>query len=217
VSLENTSHVGVWRFDVDWTHPHRSRFSQAPTLVRVAPYQPAGDIALKDGAYADALSDRPMYQAQVAPDGTLWFNHSVDVDGRAGIRWYQLGDLAGTPRVLQQSTFAPSDGQSRWMASLAVDKAGDLAIGYSVGSSSSYPGVGFATRLVSDAKDTLTAQGTIVKGSGSQTGTNRWGDYSQMSLDPDDHCTFWYTQEYYVTTGADWQTRIAAFRMPNCT
>jgi hypothetical protein len=68
----------------------------------------------------------------------------------------------------------------------------------------------------SDKKNKLTAEGRIVKGEGSQTGLSRWGDYSQMSLDPTDSCTFWYTQEYYLVTGGDWQTRIASFKFPNC-
>jgi hypothetical protein len=216
VSLEDTSHVGLWKYNVNWKHPKKTTFTQTPTLVQVDPYQPAGEIPTKDGNAVDSLSDRPMYQLQLATDGTLWFNHSVTVSGQAGVRWYQLGNIGSTPKVQQQSTFLPKDGLSRWMGSLAVDKDGNMAVGYSTASSTAYPSIKYATRLAGDKKNTLTAEGNIVKGTGSQTVTSRWGDYSQMSLDPTDHCTMWYTTEYYTTTGGDWQTRIASFRFPGC-
>jgi hypothetical protein len=216
VSLEDTSHIGVWQYKVNWKHPKKSRFTQTPTLVQVDPYQPAGEIPLKGGSAVDSLSDRPMYALQQAPDGTLWFNHSVTVNGQAGVRWYQVDVSGKTPTIVQQSTFAPKDGLSRWMGSLAVDNVGNMAVGYSIASSSAYPSINYATRQANDKKNTLTAEGNIVEGTGSQTGTSRWGDYSQMSLDPTDHCTFWYTQEYYLATGGDWQTQIASFKFPSC-
>jgi hypothetical protein len=164
----------------------------------------------------DTLSDRPMYQLQKATDGTLWFDHSVQVGSQAGVRWYQIGIAAKKGSILQQSTFAPNDGLSRWMGSLAVDKAGNMGVGYSVSSSTSFPSINYATRLSTDKKNKLTAEGKIAKGAGSQTGLSRWGDYSQMSIDPNDGCTFWYTDEYYLVTGGDWQTQIASFKFPGC-
>ena len=58
----------------------------------------------------------------------------------------------------------------------------------------------------------------MVGGTGSQTGTlTRWGDYSSMTVDPADDCTFWYTQEYIKTNGTfNWSTRIANFKFPTC-
>ncbi len=216
VSLEDSTHIGLWKYKVNWKRPKRSTFTQTPTLVQVNSYQPAGEVSELGGNVLDSLSDRPMYQLQMAPDGTLWFNHSVQVGSQAGVRWYQIGDITTTPTVLQQSTYAPSDGLSRWMGSLAVDKDGNMAVGFSTASSSAYPSINYATRPAGAKPNKLTAEGNIVQGSGGQTVTNRWGDYSQMSLDPTDHCTFWYTQEYYTTTGGDWQTRIAAFKFPGC-
>jgi hypothetical protein len=217
VSLEDTSHIGLWQYKVNWKHPRKSTFTQTPKLVAVSPYSPAGGIPEKSGNTVDSLSDRPMYSLQLATDGTLWFNHSVQVGSQAGVRWYQIGgNLQSAPTVLQQNTFAPNDGLYRWMGSLAVDKVGNVGVGFSTSSSSAYPSINYATRLVSDPPNQLTAEGNVVQGSGSQTDTSRWGDYSQMSLDPNDHCTFWYTQEYYSTTGGNWQTRIASFAFPTC-
>lgn len=215
VSLESSTQIGLWKYHVNWTKPKKSTFTQTPTLITVDSYQTAGSVPEKDGSALDSLSDRPMYQLQLANDGTLWFNHSVQAGSSAGVRWYQI-DPSTTPKVLQQSTFAPRGGLSRWMGSLAVDKTGNMAVGYSTSSPNDYPSINYATRTSTDRKNKLTAEGTIVKGSGAQTSYSRWGDYSQMSIDPTNGCTFWYTQEYYSTTGVDWQTRIASFTFPGC-
>lgn len=215
ISLENTSHLGLWKYDVNWAKPSRSTFTQTPKLISVNTFQTARRVPEKDGVALDSLSDRPMYQLQLR-SGSLWFNHSVQVGSRAGVRWYQIGNLSGSPKVIQQSTFAPTDGLSRWMGSLAVDKTGNMAVGYSTSSASNYPSINYATRKSTDARNKLTAEGRIVTGTGGQTSYSRWGDYSQMSIDPTDGCTFWYTQEYYKTTGVDWQTRIASFKFPSC-
>jgi hypothetical protein len=144
-------------------------------------------------------------------------SQSVAVNGSAGVRWYEIQDPNGTPTVAQQGTYAP-DSSYRWMGSAAMDKIGDLAIGYSVSSGAVYPGIAFAGRVPSDPAGALEAETTIINGSGSQTGTlSRWGDYSAMSVDPVDDCTFWYTQEYLITNGTwNWNTRIANFKFPGC-
>ena len=148
--------------------------------------------------------------------------HSVDTDGsnRAGVRWYELQRTTGDWGMQQQGTFAPADGLNRWMPSVAMDASGDLAVGYSVSdATSTYPGVRYAGRLVSDPPNEL-AQGeaTLIDGGGSQTTpSGRWGDYSDMTVDPADDCTFWYTQEYVQTTGnTSWRTRIGSFKFPSC-
>ena len=216
VSLETTSALGLWKYQINWAHPNKSTFTQTPTLITVKSYQPAGEVPEENGSAVDSLSDRPMFQLQLATDGTLWFNHSVQVGSQAAVRWYQIGNITGTPKVMQQSTFDPNDGLSRWMGSLAVDKVGNMAVGYSTSSTTAFPSINYATRLATDPKNQLTAEGNIAKGTGSQTGISRWGDYSQMSIDPTDGCTFWYTQEYYLATGGNWQTQIASFKFPGC-
>src|SRR5205814_1575442 len=161
----------------------------------------------------------------------LWLTHTVGNSGStvAQVRWYELpvtgGTIASSPR--QQSTWSP-DASNRFMPSLAADKNGDMAVGYSVSSSSMYPALRYSGRLAGDALGQLTqGETTLVQGQGFQcctfsdgTTNTRWGDYSAMTVDPDG-CTFWYTGEYYdahPTTKADdnWLTRIGSFQLPGC-
>src|SRR5207253_3667997 len=92
-------------------------------------------------------------------------------------------------------------------------------IGFSASSASINPQIHYAFRLATDPPGTLTGENDAFDGTGSQTDTfNRWGDYSAMTVDPVDDCTFWYTQEYYSTTSSfNWRTRIGNFKFPNCT
>jgi bacterial leucyl aminopeptidase len=64
----------------------------------------------------------------------------------------------------------------------------------------------------------MEAEVNVVTGGGSQTGgLSRWGDYSALTVDPVDDCTFWFTTEYMKTTGSfNWATRIANFKFPTC-
>lgn len=145
--------------------------------------------------------------------------------GMAGMRWYELRRTNGVYSVFQQGTFAPDDGVHRWMGSAAMDRQGNIALGYSVVNGVDvYPGIRYTGRLAGDPAGQMTlGEGVIVNGSGIQTTTNsRWGDYTSLNLDPSDDCTFWYVNEYYTAAGqassaAGWQTRIASFRLPGCT
>jgi hypothetical protein len=137
----------------------------------------------------------------------------------SGIRWFELRNVtAGPVTVFQESTYQP-DTTWRWLGSAAQDQQGNLALGYSASSATINPQIRYAGRLVTDPVNSL-AQGEahLFDGTGSQTGTsNRWGDYSAMSIDPVDDCTFWYTQEYYATTSdRGWLTRGASFKFPSC-
>jgi hypothetical protein len=104
------------------------------------------------------------------------------------------------------------------MGSVAMDASGDMALGYSIAGSSKFPSVRWTGRLAGDPVGTLTqGENEVATGAGSQTAYGRWGDYSSMSVDPTDDCTFWYTQEYYASTSrAGWQTRIASFQLSGC-
>src|SRR5204862_5398840 len=118
----------------------------------------------------------------------------------------------------QQSTYQP-DTTWRWMGSVAMDQAGNLALGFSASSAAINPQIRYTGRLVSDPVNTLPqGEATIIAGTGSQTGTsNRWGDYSAMTVDPVDDCTFWFSSEYYATTSSfNWRTRIANFKFAQC-
>jgi hypothetical protein len=104
------------------------------------------------------------------------------------------------------------------MGSIAMDKVGNIGLAYSVSGSSLQPSIRFATRAPGDAAGTLGAESSIIAGTGSQTATlSRWGDYSALTVDPVDDCTFWYTTEYLKTNGTfNWSTRIASFKVPTC-
>ena len=148
----------------------------------------------------------------------LVVNHSVTAGSSVGVRWYEIRFSNGTPTVFQQGTYAP-DATYRWMGSIAMDKVGDIALGYSASSPSLSPGIRYTGRLVGDPLGTLQSENSIVTGGGSQIpNLSRWGDYSAMTVDPIDDCTFWYTSEYLKATGSfNWSTRIASFKFPSCT
>jgi hypothetical protein len=172
----------------------------------------------------DGLGDRLMHRLvyrNFDSHEALLVSHNVNAASsgvQAGVRWYEVRNPNGAATIYQQGTFAP-DGNNRWAPSLAFDGSGDIAAGYSVSSSSIFPSLRYAGRLVSDPLGTLPqGETTLIAGSGAQTGTSsRWGDYAMLSIDPTDDCTFWFTSEYMATTGtASWQTRIGAFKFPAC-
>jgi hypothetical protein len=154
---------------------------------------------------------------------SLLANHTVNTgtgSSQTGIRWYELHNSGTGFRVYQEGTYAP-DSSYRWMGSIAMDKNGDIALGYSVSSTTLNPSIRYTGRVPSDPLgqmegeiDVLSAAGVL---RGSKTNTYRWGDYSNMVIDATDDCTFWYTTEYEPAGGNNhWSTRIASFRFPSC-
>ena len=220
--------LSIWDFHVDWSDPSASTFV-ADQSITTASFDSdlcgysTNCIPQPGGTPVDALADRLMFRLQYRNFGTyqvLLTNHTVDTDGtdHAGIRWYELDDTGGGWEIYQQGTYAP-DGDHRWMGSIAMNGTGDIALGYSVASATTYPSIRFTGRLDGDPLGLMTqGEGTIVDGGGSQSYySGRWGDYSMMSVDPTDDCTFWYTQEYYpANSSAGWHTRIASFRLAEC-
>jgi hypothetical protein len=180
--------------------------------------------------YLDILSyrQRPTWRLayrNFKSHESLVTNQSVEAaPAQAGVRWYEIRrDPAGEYSVYQQGTYAPDDGIHRWMGSVAQDKKGNIAAGYSVVNATNvYPGIRYTGRLAGDPLGEMTlGEGVIKNGSGSQTNVNsRWGDYTSLNIDPVDDCTFWYVNEYYETTVPPpdrlWQTRIASFKLPGC-
>lgn len=219
--------LAAWKFHVDWTTPANSALT-GPTALTVASYSPAcgtSRTCIPQGGTTqllDALGDRMMYRLAYRNFGdheSLVVNDSVTAATGVGIRWYELRLASGTGAlsVYQQGTYAP-DSTFRWMGSIAEDKAGDIALGYSQSSTATHPAIRFTSRGAGDTLGTMTAaESTMVAGAGSEVGYSRWGDYTSMSVDPTDDCTFWYTDEYEPTNGFNWQTRIAAFKLPACT
>ena len=220
----------IWDFRVNWSDPAQSTFTRNRTLP-VAAFNSnlcnysRNCIPQPGGTKVDALSDRLMFRLQYRHFGgydTLVANHTVDANGadRAGIRWYELRNTGSGWSVFQQATYAPgTDAHHRWMGSIAMNSMGDIALGFSKSSTSMSPSVYVAGRQQGDPVDALRAQETVlVNGSGYQThSSGRWGDYSQMSVDPTDDCTFWYTGEYYDSvSSAGWKTIIGSVKLRDC-
>jgi hypothetical protein len=220
-----TNALNLWKLHVDFTTPANSTLG-GPTAIPVAAFTPAcngGGTCIPEpgGGLLDSLAERLMFRLSYRNFGTheaLVVNHTVTANGASGIRWYEIRDPNGMPTVYQEGTLAPDDGNFRWMGSIAQDQAQDFLVGYSLSSSTIDPSIAWAGRLVTDPLG-LMAQGEAIidAGTGTETTASRWGDYSNMTVDPTDDCTFWYTQELYLTTGEfTWDTRIADFKFPSC-
>jgi subtilisin-like proprotein convertase family protein len=233
----------LWEFAPNFAVPAASTFTELPSLPVAAfdPITPAGRTDIPQPGTAqrvDSIGDRIMHRLQYRNFGTyesLVTNHTVDASGdpgapvyRAGVRYYELRRSlpSGSWFVREQATFAPADTIHRWMGSAAMDNDGNLAVGYSVSAAATtFPGIRYAGRLANDPPGLFQGEQVMQAGSGVQTSTGaRWGDYSMLSVDPVDDCTFWYTTEYYSNTPppscsatACWQTRVGTFRFPSCT
>jgi hypothetical protein len=169
----------------------------------------------------DTLGDRLMYRFPVrhfADHDRATASHAVANGAQVAFRWYELFDPAGAVTLNQQGTFAP-DTTFRWMGSMAEDKLGDIAVGYSASSTAIHPAIRFTGRVPSDPLGTLETEASILEGTGSQNGgLSRWGDYSALQVDPSDDCTFWYVNQYEKVNGSfNWSTHIGSFRFAGCT
>jgi uncharacterized repeat protein (TIGR01451 family) len=225
----------VYKFHVDWDKIATSTFT-GPDIPLAATSWPNAAVpnALSLGGNSlDVLQIRAMMQNQYTNLGgveSLWATHTVrrgDTNGFAAPRWYQVDVTGGivAANIPQAATWDPDGANviSRFMPSVAVDRAGDMALGYSTSSSTTKPALKYAGRLASDPLNTLgQTEQLLIQGTGTQTGNCgasaciRWGDYSAMTLDPDG-CTFWYTNEYYAVDGLNDLTRIGSFAFPSCT
>ncbi len=221
-----TTSLAFWKFHVDWTTPSSSTLT-GPTALTVPAYTEAcgtsGTCIPQSGTNQklDSLSDRTMFRLAYRNFGdheAMVTNHAVTVGTTVGVRWYEVRVANGTPSVFQSGTYSP-DANFRWMGSMAFDQSGNLALGFSVSSSSLKPEIRYTGRLAGDAAGQMTqGESTVIAGGGSQGRTlSRWGDYSMMSVDPVDDCTFWYTTEYIPANGTfNWKTRIGSFKFPGC-
>src|SRR5215831_13157172 len=217
----------LYRFHVDFANPQNSTFTLGGTLIP-DPYSlicgGGACVPQLGGDPLDTLGDREMFRSAYRNFGdheALTGNMTVDAgNGVAGIRWFEINNAtSGTPAFTQQGTYGP-DSTYRWMGSLAMDHNGDMALGYSASDATINPQIRYTGRLVGDPPGTMgQGEAHLFDGTGSQVDTaSRWGDYSDMTIDPVDDCTFWYTQEYYQTTSAfNWRTRIGNFKFPSCT
>ena len=225
VALGSSTSLATWTYHVDWTTPANSTFT-GPGSVAVAAYARAcnGGTCIPQAGTAqrlDSLADRVMYRLAYRNFGdheALVVNHSVTAGSSVGVRWYELRASGGNLTLFQQGTYAP-DASYRWMGSIALDQSGGIGLGFSVSSASLNPQIHYTGRLAGDPAGQMTqGEGTIVDGTGSQNRRlSRWGDYSAMTVDPVDGCTFWYTSEYLPANGSfNWRTRIGTFKLPGC-
>ena len=230
ISPTAANSLAYWRYAVDWTTPSNSSLSAA-TNLGVAGFSEAcggaGTCVPQAGTSQrlDSLGDRLMFRLQYRNFGgyeALVVTHAITAGSSVGMRWYELRTSGSALTVYQQGTYAP-DSTYRWMGSIAMDKSGDMALGYSTSSSSLHPGIAYTGRLISDALGSMPqGESTLFTGAGSQTAGfgvpgNRWGDYSEMTVDPTDDCTFWYVNEYIPSNGNfNWHTRIGSFKFPSC-
>ena len=234
VLFPDTNTFRVYHFHVDFAVPANTTF----TLFGTSPSSPFTELCpttracvpqLMGTENLDGIGDRLMFRLAyrnftgAGAHESLVGNFTVSTGnsaGPAGIRWFELrGVTAGPVTTFQQSTYSP-DATYRWMGSIAMNGQSDMALGFSASSAAIHPQIRYTGRLGTDPINTLPqGEGHLFDGAGSQNNftANRWGDYSDMTVDPVDDCTFWYTQEYYDTNSSfNWRTRIGNFRVGTC-
>ncbi len=219
--------VLMWRFHVDWKDASKTKLV-GPTNIPVAAYHylcggqlthcvPQPGVERRLDAQGDKVMARLVYR-RIGDAQSIVAVHSVNTEaGGGGVRWYEFRvDKQANVKLHQQGTYAP-DGFYRWMASPAMDKRGNIGIGYSFGGPPRFAGQRFAGRLATDPPGQLTLRETVLaEGEGAQTNTNRWEDYTQTAVDPSDDCTIWYVGDYFKKDATSYSTKIGAFRLPGC-
>ena len=219
--------IYYWNVHVDWENSANTGLA-GPYKIPVAPYHylcngqltscvPQPDTSRRLDAQGDKIMQRLVYR-NVNGHESIVAQHSVNTAaGGGGVRWYEFRlDAARVPRVFQQGTYAP-DKFYRWMGSIGMDRQGNIAVGYSFGGTPNYPGQRFAGRMENDPPGVFGVHETVlVEGQASQKNTLRWEDYTTMTMDPTDDCTFWYVGDYIRTGAPSYSTRIAGVRLPDC-
>jgi hypothetical protein len=219
--------IYAWTLHVDWRDPRRTRLV-GPRKIAVAPYHYLCDGQLTNcvtqpfterrlDAQGDKIMARVVYR-RIGNRESLVAVHSVNTStGGGGVRWYEFRlDPSRRVRLFQQGTYAP-DEFFRWMASPAMDAAGNIGIGYSFGGAPNAVGQRFAGRRAGDPPGRLTLrEAVLAEGEGAQANAFRWEDYTQTAMDPSDDCTIWYVGDYFKKDAPGYSSRIGAFRLPGC-
>jgi hypothetical protein len=224
----DADHVDAWQFHVDWKHPSKTTL-QGPVHIPVAPYhylcdgqltncvpQPGTDRHLD--AQGDKIMARLVYR-RLGNREAIVAAHSVNTAaGGGGVRWYEFAVDAKSRRITvrQQGTYAP-DAFFRWLPSPAIDRAGNIGLGYSFGGTPNFAGQRVTGRRASDPPGTMALGETVLaEGEAAQMNTLRWEDYTQTAIDPSDDCTIWYVGDYLKKDASSYSTKIGAFRLPGC-
>ncbi len=220
----STDHLKIWKINVDWDTPANSTIS-SPELLYTTPFDGLFDggsfsnLPQPTGQDIDALQATIMYMAQYRrfPDhNSVVFNFVVDLDGNddhAGIRWYELRQTNdGDPwEIYQEGTYAQPEGHSAFSGNMCMDAQGNIALAYTTVSNSQYPSLRYTGRYVTDPLNEMTiAEESIAEGTSSDP-SSRYGDYAQMTLDPEDELTFWSIGEYF--TGGPRKNQVGVFQI----
>jgi len=219
--------IYVWKVHVDWTTPANTK-AEGPVKIAVAPYHylcngqltncvPQPDTDRRLDVQGDKIMQRVVYR-KIGNRESIVAAHSVATQaGGGGVRWYEFRlDKKRDVELYQQGTYAP-DAFYRWIPSIAMDKKGDIGVGYSFGGLPNYAGQRFAARREGDPKRMLSFQETVLAtGEAAQKNTLRWEDYTTTAIDPSDDCTFWYVGDYLKTGDENYRTKIGSFRVPGC-
>lgn len=221
-----SSTIGVWQFHVDWNNPANTRVTSAGT-VAVAPYHYLCDGQLTNcvsqpgierrlDAQGDKIMSRLVYR-RIGNRESIVAVHSVNsAAGGGGVRWYEFRvDRNRAVSLYQQGTYAP-DPFYRWMGSPAIDRLGNIGIGYSFGGTPNFAGQRFAARLANDPPGRLTLREVVLAEGEAAQSAIRWEDYTQTAVDPSDDCTIWYVGDYLKKDATTYSSRIGAFRLPGC-
>ncbi len=220
----------MWHLDVDWVTTSDTTATQLPSIdvadfsselcgpFYITPCIDQPDTPTQMHSLREFIMHRLQYINHDDVFETLVGNFTVDVSGddQAGVRWFELrrtgGD--GSPWTLHQEGTYSIDSHHRWMGSIAMDQAGNIALGFNISSESIYPGLRYTGRMESDPPGVMTAGETTIAPGAQPNNSHRYGDYAAMSLDPLDDCTFWFTGEYNPMT--TWSTRVSSFRFDQC-
>jgi hypothetical protein len=200
-----------------------------PTTLTVSSFtQPCGATGIcisQSGTTTklDSIGDRLMFRLAYRKIGStqesLLATHSVKPSSGpvSSVRWYEIRNPSSTPKIFQQGTFTVSS-FATWLPSIGMDSMGNIAVGFSKSSSTAHPAIAYTGRGPTDPLGTMQTAFTVITGAGSQTNNlTRWGDYSSMSIDPVDDCTFWYANEYIPSNGSfNWRTHLNSFHFANC-
>ncbi|MEH6765314.1 MAG: GEVED domain-containing protein [Aequorivita antarctica] len=217
-------HLKVWEIDLDWNNTGNSTIS-APLEIPTDPFNSvfapfgSGDVQQPGtGQKIDMIGGVISYAANYRSfaghnSWVITFNTDIDNNDTSGIRWIELRNDASNPwSIFQEGTYAPADGNSRFMGSAGMDAAGNIGLAFNVASGTLQAAIRYTGRFDGDPLGQMTvAETEIVPGAGVQTFTNRFGDYSHLTMDPDNF-TFWHTAEYFSSNN-NWRTQIAAFTL----
>jgi hypothetical protein len=231
IALYNSTTLHEYLFHVDFANPTDTTFT-GPISITVPSYsEPCTNYDLDEclkqpspGELIESLTDRLLYRLAYRNFGTyeaLVVNHTVAPTGstaQTAVRWYEIQSPGASPVVYQAGTFQSNNSLSYWMGSVAMDKIGDIALGFSQLSSTTDAAISITGRVPTDPLNMMEFPTLIKQGAGVQEDTDgRWGDYSSMSLDPATDCIFWYTTEYIKSNGSfNWSTQIANFHFKAC-